>query len=248
MDIKIISCLVLLLCLAKAAALDFTITAPESVNAEDEFSVEIHAAEESPPQDVKMFVNKHTKEYSEIWDNGWKSPFSYIPAAFPTATTFKMRAHTPGETTLCVRLRTAGEASAKASEVCQPIVVNAALNVPSKEEPSEENKESNTTKKSTTASKKKEAEEPPPEKAAEMPDEEVENSDLEPIAAKVSAPAVIKKTSQKQGKITLNTAQETEVTPIKTIYTKQEKMKMWMTFGFTLVCVAALILFALKRL
>lgn len=114
---------ILLLALPIVSALDFSFSAPEKINAEEEFTISISANENSQEiYDVKAFVHAHTKQHSEIfYDNAWKSPFNYISSAFPSQTEFKLKSHYIGKTKVCVRLRQTGNSTFE--EKCNEIEV-----------------------------------------------------------------------------------------------------------------------------
>ena len=104
-----------------ASSIDFTIDSPSSVEKDNEFNVEISSGE-TAEHDVKIFIYKDTKEFSEISiDDSWKSTHNYILSAFPSQKLFKLISHYAGNTKVCARLRESGKSAF--SEVCKDIEV-----------------------------------------------------------------------------------------------------------------------------
>ncbi len=134
-----ISLLVILLTPQLATALDYELLAPSEVEKDKPFEVEIKTEQPTSEfYDVKIFVTKHTREYSEIYSAGnWQSPFKYIQKAFPEQTKFQLRAHITGETIICSRLRST-EPKNEVFEICNQITVSSSAPLP---EAAEEKKE-----------------------------------------------------------------------------------------------------------
>ncbi len=66
-----------------AKALDFNFDYPNSVIQDEEFSLNLDANEDNE-YDVKIFIHKDSKEYSEILSGEeWKSPKYYLISAYP---------------------------------------------------------------------------------------------------------------------------------------------------------------------
>ena len=117
--ITAISCFIFL---PFVSSLEFNLDFPSKVYQEEEFNVLLSTSEDVKENyDVKIFVNKHTKEYSEVFFNDkWQSPFNYLPEAFPENKEFKLRAHLEGETQLCAKLR---DSSEKVFSKCEDVSV-----------------------------------------------------------------------------------------------------------------------------
>lgn len=114
------------------SSIEFSFISPETVNVEEEFSIEI-ISQESGNYDVKAFVHEHTKQHSEIFHaEAWKSPFNYISSAFPSQKEFKLKSHFVGETRICVRLRETG--TSNFVEKCNELEVLSSENPSSSEE------------------------------------------------------------------------------------------------------------------
>src|SRR3989344_4590866 len=77
------------------SALNFSLSSPDKVTQGKEFSVKIIPQETADgTYDVKIFVHKHTKEFSEIfYENVWKSPFNYLKGVFPATNEFKLKSN-----------------------------------------------------------------------------------------------------------------------------------------------------------
>ena len=102
-------------------AIEFTIESPSFIEKDSEFNVKINSAE-TAEHDVKIFVYKDTKEFSEIFvDDKWKSTHNYILSAFPSKKSFKLISHYAGNTKVCARLRESGKSPFK--EVCNDIEI-----------------------------------------------------------------------------------------------------------------------------
>ncbi len=115
--------LVLALFLPFAHALSFD--APSRVFLNESFTVTLR----DPPSrassyDVKLFIHEADTVLSQVYHNGWKSSFYYLPDALPATTSFTLRATLPASNaSLCLRVRTAGKQSFEA--YCQPITIDA---------------------------------------------------------------------------------------------------------------------------
>ncbi|MDO8459744.1 MAG: hypothetical protein Q7S74_01410 [Nanoarchaeota archaeon] len=106
-----------------ASAINFDFSSPESVKPNQNFSVKIIPnGSFKGVYDVKIFVNKPTKEYSEIYtESGWKSTANYLREVFPGQAEFILIAHIPAKTNVCVRLR--DSSNDKINEICKSILV-----------------------------------------------------------------------------------------------------------------------------
>ncbi len=100
---------------------EFLLISPGEATQSEPFSVNLEKDGELT-YDVKIFVQDDTKEFSEIQQDGtWKSPYKYLLEAYPASTEFTIRAHKPGETKICARLRETGKKDFE--EACNPIVI-----------------------------------------------------------------------------------------------------------------------------
>ena len=103
------------------ASLDFNFDYPNSAIQDEEFSVNLDLST-NDDYDVKIFIYKDSKEYSEILSGEeWKSPKYYLISAYPKNKEFKLISHYIGDTEICVRLRETGKSSF--SEECKPILI-----------------------------------------------------------------------------------------------------------------------------
>jgi hypothetical protein len=108
-------------CVAFANAL--SLEAPEHAVVDENLTVTIRESSEKT-MDVKLFVEQNGTIISQIYQNGWKNAFYYIPAAFPEQKEFLIRIRMPASNAaLCIRLRQTGVQ--KYEESCQVIAVDA---------------------------------------------------------------------------------------------------------------------------
>lgn len=121
MKVMAISFFLILFLISLSSAIDFTLESPAIADKEEEFEVKI-ISQEYLPHDVKIFVYKDTKEFSEILvDKEWKSTRYYIISSFPEQKEYKLISHYAGKTKLCARLRETGKSSFL--EVCKDIEI-----------------------------------------------------------------------------------------------------------------------------
>lgn len=222
--------LIIVLSATFVEAIEFSLSAPDSVSAGEEFSVQLNTeAEVSEDYDVKIFVYKSTKEYSEIYNNGWKSPFNYLLASFPEENEFKIRAHYIGETELCARLRPSADKNAKVSEQCIPITITETEEEIEQEDDEEESQEKNLPAKNS-------------------PDSEADQNAISGTKEKISQQISVESQPEDspQKIILANPSKLSD--PPATLYSKQEKIRLGITIGFVILCVISIILLALKRL
>lgn len=101
----LIAMVISLFCMSGIYALEFSFDSPEEVQVEEEFEMTI-IFQSNEVYDVKAFVQDDTKSYSEIYDGSkWISSFNFLIEVFPSQKTFKLLAHIPAETEICVKLR-----------------------------------------------------------------------------------------------------------------------------------------------
>lgn len=121
MRAMVISLFLFIFLVSLTTAIEFTIESPSSVEKDIEFNVKINSGE-TGEHDVKIFVYKDTKEFSEIFaDDKWKSTHNYILSAFPSKKSFKLISYYAGNTKVCARLRESGKSSFK--QVCNDIEI-----------------------------------------------------------------------------------------------------------------------------
>lgn len=102
-------------------AADFSIKFPKEVLQDQEFEVTI-SAKTNDVHDVKIYIHKDVKEFSEIYDGeSWESSRFYIWNAFPNQKIFKVKSHYQGKSQLCVQLRKSGQTSF--DKICEEIMI-----------------------------------------------------------------------------------------------------------------------------
>ena len=113
----LIPSLFFLLLIFSASALEFTFDSPSSVNQNEEFQVKIYS-QVSENYDVKIYLKDPAdtagkiKIVSETYNSGWKSSFFFIKEAFPSETSFNVKAtKSYGNFEICVKLRKSGKTS-----------------------------------------------------------------------------------------------------------------------------------------
>lgn len=107
-----------------ASALELSLSTPDSATLNEEFVASLTAnLSINESYDVKVFVADEEKNIiSEIFYDGWKSPFYYLKSIFPEQTEFKVKVVKPGKNaTICARLRKSGKNSF--DEKCAPIAL-----------------------------------------------------------------------------------------------------------------------------
>lgn len=89
-------------------ALDFSFEFPDETFLDQEFKVLINS-DVDDIYDVKIYIYKDTKEYSEIYDGDkWQSTHYYLKETFPKNKEFEVLSHFEGDTEICVQLRKSG--------------------------------------------------------------------------------------------------------------------------------------------
>lgn len=109
--------------LALSRACAFEVALPQNTLAVGEnMSVNI-TANDSATYDVKIFIHDANKTLlSEVYAGKWKNPFYYLKEAYPTQSSFIIRATRNSEdAALCVRLRKTGTMNYQ--ENCTPLVL-----------------------------------------------------------------------------------------------------------------------------
>lgn len=202
--------------------MNFSVSFPESVEAEKEFQVTIKT-DEPATYDVKIFITEDSKEFSEVYfNNDWKNPYYYLSEALAEEAEFKVLPHIAGETQLCVRLRNSAEKSKGFSEDCQQIIVTESTIKKSESSDSEEN------------SKEDEPEDSGKEFSEIKTFEEFEPSKIQTLNYK----------TENNEKVILSSKAKEQ----KIITTTDGKTRTYILYGFSTLCVFLLVLFALKRM
>ena len=160
-------------------------------------------------------------------DGEWKSPFYYFKEAFPSQTEFKLISHVSGETNICARLRPSNQESSQYTEVCESIYIAESEKI--SEDLKNPKDEADT---SQNVEKKKN------EERSINPDKNFSENPM------------LTKNPLEEKKIFLNqnVKQEDELESKETIITKKQKTRSVAVYGFLVLCVFIVILFALRRL
>lgn len=209
-----------------ASALEFTFSSPEEVNLNEEFEILI-SLDTSDIYDVKAFVQKDTKEYSEIFDGEkWRSPRNFIQDAYPDQKEFKLMSYYSGDTQVCVRLREPEKTSY--SEVCNEILVeineeNDPDNDQEDDKEGDEEDKKQVQEKTTQPTNSQELNEP----------SQTSTTDLEPIILNPQSPAKSQANQPQSNSPTLTT---------------QEKTRTYIIYAFTFFTIVIIILLALRKL
>ena len=207
------------------SALELQLSAPDSVDMNEEFKASISADSEEI-HDVKIFVeDADSKTISQIYNsNDWQSSYYYVKEAFPAQLEFNLKITKAGNWDICARLRKGSQASAP---VCKPIVANQV-----EEEPEEEQEEKQETKNS------KDEEE-----------DEKEDVKVKPLKEEKIAPQQVQLNSTPelvQEKIVLKAKPSQKISQV--YETKQQSFRNWILYGFIALCIAIIVLLSFKRL
>lgn len=125
----IIMAISLVLFLPLTIAENITLSSPEKVNILENFSVTVDY-NSGDILDIKIAIqDNESKVYSEIYNNGWKSSFYYLPEKYPYQHEYILRAKKEGrgELTLCARLRKGNKVLS--DKVCKPIPILGVENI-----------------------------------------------------------------------------------------------------------------------
>ena len=212
---------------ALVSAFNFTLESPSEVSIDEQFTANI-LFDSSETYDVKItIIDKSNSQLSQIYNDGWKSPFYYIKEAFPDRKSFEIKAIKYSEDSkICCRLRKPEKTTY--SEVCNPIKL--IQNAKNTEEVSE--KEAKTTQKNSTK-------ETISEKVNQTTSAQKSNSNngsfipLSNTQVQENNKIILSPNSNKQGTI---------------FTTKQEKFRLGIVYAFTILCVILIILLALRKL
>jgi len=220
----------LLFSLPLISALDFQITSPDYFEIDENLSVSI-SAETSEIYDVKIFVqNQESKTISEIYNDGWKTPYYYIKESFPNRKEYSIRIIKEADNyELCTRLRKTGKATY--TQECKFLSSSEQEVQDSQPQESNDSEQNNTSKiESTTI-------EP-------IEPTKLEKNDSETTENNISSDPPINQEIENK-KITLNSPQNNEQ---EVLVTKQEKTRLWAIYAFTIFCIIIIILLALRKL
>lgn len=236
--------LLLISCQLAGATLSFNFSSPSSqVEINESFSVVI-SAETSSTYDVKIFVNNDSRANSEILSNGeWKNPYYYLTGVFPSTTQFTLRAFISGDYLICARLRETGKSAY--SENCNNITIIENPNPPQEPEPEPENNSiANTTQNNSEN-----------QSASSADDNETSSANISrnnnPLPVQTSQASSQASSSQDEDNdiIYLNKkpSSNQEVKSSDVFMSKEEKIRLWMAYGFAGVCLFILILVLLRN-
>ena len=206
------------------SALDFELNSPESAELNASFQVLI-TAETSETYDVKIFVqDNEEKIISQIFNEGWKNPFYYLKSIFPQQKEFKIQINKFSENAqICARLRKSGSSSF--NEKCNEMKI-----IKNQQESEEKPEQVNENKSNKTKESKQ------------------ENKSTDTLKQNISQEQEIKNINyqtQDNEKIILNSKSQDAK---KIFTTKNEKIRIWVIYSFTALCIIIIILLALKRL
>jgi len=230
MKLMVISLLAFLL-FPTIHAVEFTFNSPETASLEKPFQVSLSS--DAPDEcDVKIFVHnssdskiKQNEIISQIKNEGkWKDSWNYALSAFPSQKTYELNViEQPGNRNICVRLRKTNQSLFE--ELCKPIKVNTDYEKKEDEE-LEKIKESEDDKKIGTEIKEK-----------EIITSQVISENLVPSEDN---------TKESDEKIILNKKRFNQEE--KVYITKQENIRLYLVYGFSVFCLVVIILLALRKL
>lgn len=211
-----------------SAALEFSFTSPDEIEAETEFEVQI-LAEASETYDVKIYVFDDAQQYCEIYDGtAWRGPYRYISESFPSQTTYRLISHYIGETEICVQLRKTG--GSNFDKLCKPITISGS---------SGGNNNQNNQTNETSGNNNQENDEGQNNQEINNQENMQENIQQEPIQLSDNNEQV------NNERIVLNSPKESEDA---SFMTDEQKFRVWILYGFTFLCLVIIILLALRRL
>lgn len=127
-----ISLLLIFPFVSASPSFNVTLNSPAEVQAENEFIVSVDALnyDSSLTYDVKIYVNESTtsdRNQSEIYDSSkssWQTSFNYLIGVFPGNNQFKIKSHYIGKTIICFQLRQTGTSYDSKNKVCNAIIVD----------------------------------------------------------------------------------------------------------------------------
>lgn len=215
------SVFVFLFCISLSSAITFQLNSPQNATQNVSFQVSL-SAETSDVYDVKIFIYKDSKSFSEIFNgSSWTNSYNYLLSRFPQIRDYQVVSHFVGDTSICARLRKSESSSF--TEVCQPIKITFS------------NKEENPN---------------PAEEEQENQEDDEENITTpkyytkEPDFIPETQVAQVSQDSSESDRIVLNSAQK----PKETFISKQEKTRLYAVYAFTAFAIVIIILLALRKL
>lgn len=224
------------------SALNFNISFLQSVELNKSFQVSI-SAETSLTYDVKMFINEDNREFSEIfYDNKWNNPYYYIKSAFPAAKSFDLRALKLGNYSLCARLRESGKSSF--SESCSFIDV-----FPATEESNQSSYEQNISESVSNSSAENNTEDNEEDTSGALEQDNIavkEESNIKPALKITNNPA--NSVNQFESDIIYLNKKPSQGIVEEIFFSKDEKIRIWMAYGFAGLCILILIFVLMRKL
>ncbi len=230
-----------------ASAIDFQFNSPESAELNKKFSVSI-ISNISEIHDVKIFVQDQEKNtLSEIFNDGWKSPFYYLKSAFPAKTEFEIQIiKSEGSQQICARLRKPGKTSF--DEKCNGILITkpsqTSLHTPI------ENTEQNTEESIQEPKEETETEQNTLQESIQEPKEEtnspIKKNDSQPQLEQINYQSPQDENTNE--KIMLNPKPKEKLLKTQTITTKEGIKRDILVYAFVTFLMIVIILLALKKL
>lgn len=231
------------------SALDIYLNSPAIIKSGEEFVVTISADTEDI-YDIKIFVHKDTKEFSQIYDNGWKSTRNFINEAYPSKKEFKLKPFYSGETQICLRFRKPGATSYE-EEVCSSITVDDSSSASqdnqnnNQQSNNNENDENDNNENSNNNNNDKENE-----------DAENKENSIDKTSQSASSTSLIQQSNssifqsqfQDNEPIILSSSEKQLQPEPKTFVSKQAKVRNYSLLVFTIFLVIIIILLALRKL
>ena len=232
----------IILSLPSVSALDFNFSSPDEVEQNESFQVSI-SAETSLIWDVKIYINdaQNAGEYSEtLVGEEWKNPYRFLDSVFPSQNLFTIRALQLGYFNICASLRDSSTYT-KCNNIT--IIENSS---PPDEEPEEQTPENTTQNDSQTAETD--------DNNSDLEDEEnstgiVNKSSVQSV--KSSASSTQTSSQEDNEVIYLNKKPASDSisgSSISSFMTREEKVRLWMAYGFAGFCVLILLFVALRKL
>jgi hypothetical protein len=223
MKATVISLLAVFLSLGLASALEFNFDSPSSAKLNETLTVALSAAT-SDIYDVKIWVqdNGTKSTLSQIYNEGWKNPYYYLKSAFPDKKEFSIHVTNYSDSAqLCVRMRKSGTTAY--SDKCAPLEIS-----PSQQTHESSDDEENESSPEEVAAVNKTAKESP-DFIPILEDQITTQTDNPPVEA---------------GKIVLTSK---VISNDDTFTTKNEKIRLYAVYSFTLFAIFIIILLVLKK-
>lgn len=233
-----------------SSAAEFQFDSPKEAELKTSFSVTLES-DSTDVSDVKISIqDSDGKTISQTYaDGNWKSSYYYLKSVFPEKKEFEIQALNSGSFSICARLRPSGKSSF--SEKCNPIIISGGTD--SKIEDTTEEKEDTTSTEDKQQTPAEEADSSKEDsKTEESSDKDETQSSSTPAPSpslspqSLSANIIKSPASQasKSEKIILNPLNSPS---IEEYSTKEGKTQQYLLYGFIVLCITIIILFALKR-